>query len=65
MSPDRARFAANALVLSGAAALAYVLMCRPAVRRAVWRLSRPYLSRLPEYVTREIAAAWMQSGQPS
>jgi hypothetical protein len=65
MSPERARTVANVLLFAGAAAAAYVILSRPRLRRAVWRLSRPYLSQVEAYLRREIGDAGMQSGRTS
>lgn len=65
MSPTRARTIANGLLIAGAATAACCIVSRPRARRAIWNLSRAYLSMLPVLVRRQVGTAWMESGRRS
>jgi hypothetical protein len=64
MNQQTAETVANAVLVCAAVAGAYVVLRTPPLRRLAWRLTRVLLmSTLPAYLSREVRAAWVASGQ--
>jgi len=64
MTQEGARTAANVVLGTAAAALAYVVLTTPPLRRVAFRGLRFWLgASVPVYLLREARHAWLQSGR--
>ncbi len=62
MTPERARTAANVVLVSAGLAAAYVVVTSPPLRRLAWRAGRWWLgTSLPALVAAEVGRAWRAS----
>ena len=64
MTEATARTAANVILVSTAAAAAYVLITTPPLRRLAGRAARVYLgASIPVFLARVVREAWVESAR--
>lgn len=65
MTDENARRVANGLMTLAGAAVTYVIVTNPRLRRVVFDIARKAIvTGLPAYLMREVKDAWAASGQP-
>jgi len=66
MTETTARAVSNAVLVTAGAAAAYVVLTRPALRRAAWRGLTLWLgASVPAYLLGQVRRAWVESGKPA
>jgi hypothetical protein len=64
MTEDRARTVANVILGAAALGAAFVVLSRPPLRRAAWRLAVGALTgTIPVWLRQEVRQAWIESGR--